>query len=183
MAQFIAFDKNAEILGRPVLSMLNAFPAYYRADIERIMQENAIVNVTPSSWHNQQGFLNVLKEISNRYGANTLFGAGVAIGDNIPFPSEATLESVFSAWGEVHSTHYRNGYVGYIRLLSFDSSAQKAVMECKNADSCHFERGIITACLRRFKPKNAVFFDVQLDKTKPSRLDGADSSFYIITWF
>lgn len=182
MAQFIAFDKNAEIVGHAILNSLNSFPAYYRADIERSMKENGIVNVVPDNWYNQQRYLNVLKEISTRYGANTLFNAGAAIGDIIPFPPDTPLESVFSAWGEVYGAHHRNGNIGYINLISFDSQAQKAVMECKNPYSCHFERGVITACLRRFKPKNAIFFDVQLDKTKPSRLDGADSSFYLITW-
>ncbi|MFY9260670.1 MAG: hypothetical protein WAO71_09205 [Gallionella sp.] len=182
MAQFIAFDKNVEILGLPILTTLESFPAYYRADIERLLLENNLVNLAPDKWYKLQSYLNVLKEISTNYGENTLFNVGVEVFGKLPFPPGMTLKSALTAIEVVFNAHHRNGYAGEIKLV-FDEQAQKAVMELKAATPCHLERGIITAAARRFIPPNAKFIDVQLDKSKKSRLNGADSSFYIITWF
>ncbi|MFY9261644.1 MAG: hypothetical protein WAO71_14205 [Gallionella sp.] len=183
MAQFIAFDKNAEVAGHSILSTLSTFPEYYRADIEQFLKENNIVNVTPDSWHSQQSYLNIFKEISTRYGVNSLFNMGVAVGESVPFPPGTTLEAAYSAWDGAYRSHHRNGtLLGYIKLHSFDYQAKKAVVECKNPYPSHFERGIATSFARKCKPEDAGYIDVQLDTSKPSRLNGADSCFYIITW-
>ncbi|MDD4962651.1 MAG: hypothetical protein PHI11_01890 [Gallionella sp.] len=182
MAQFIAFDRNTEIIGLPIMTTLESFPPYYRADVERLMQENNLVNLAPNKWYKLQSYLNVLKAISTQYGENTLFNVGAEVFGKLPFPPDSTLKSALSSIEAVYKAHHRNDPAGYIKL-NFDEQAQKAVMEFKTASPCHFERGLLTAALRRFIPPNAKFTDVQLDKTKKSRLDGADSSFYIITWF
>ncbi|MFY9260668.1 MAG: hypothetical protein WAO71_09195 [Gallionella sp.] len=186
MAQFIAFDKKVEILGLPLLATLESFPAYYRADIERLLKENNLVNLAPDKWFNLQNYLNVLKAISTNYGENTLFNVGVALCGKLPFPPDTTLKSALTSLDVTYKLHHRNGPTGYNSSgikVTFDDAAQKAVVECKTPSPCHFERGIITAAARRFIPPNAKFIDVQLDKSKKSRLDGADSSVYIITWF
>ncbi|MDD2775122.1 MAG: hypothetical protein PHU06_04125 [Gallionella sp.] len=183
MAQFIAFDKNAEVAGHSILSTLSTFPEYYRAEIEQFFKDNNVTNVTPDSWHSQQSYLNVCKDISTRYGPSTLFNAGVAVGESVPFPPGTTLQAAFAGWNDAYLSHHRNGYLmGYIKLLSFDPQAKKAVVECKNPYPSHFERGIATTFARKCKPKDAAFIDVQLDNTMKSRLDGADSCFYVITW-
>jgi hypothetical protein len=183
MAQFIAFDKNAEIAGHTILSTLSTFPDYYRAEIEQFLKNNKVTNVTPDNWHNQQSYLNVLKDISTRYGSNTLFNTGVAVGESVPFPPGTTLEAAYSAWDAAYRSYHRNGYLmGYIKLHSFDDQAKKAVVEVRTPYPCHFVRGIATAFARKCKPQDAGFIDVELDKSKPSLLDGADSSFYVIFW-
>ncbi len=182
MPQFIAFDKNVEVIGFAIQTCLDCFPEYYRADIKELLKKNHIVDVTPNKWFNLQNYLEVLKEVSTRYGANTLFNVGVAIGDGVPIPLGTPLESVLAAWDAAYRSHHRGGYLGDIRLLSFDYQAKKAVVTCHDPYPCHFERGIATAFARKFKPEDAGFVDVELDKSKPSRLDGADSSCYVITW-
>ncbi|MDD2775125.1 MAG: hypothetical protein PHU06_04140 [Gallionella sp.] len=186
MAQFIAFDRNMEILGLPILATLESFPPYYRADIERLLKENNLVNLLPNNWYKLQNYLNVLKAISTQYGENTLFNVGVEVFGKLPFPPNMTLKSSLASLDAAYKAHHRNCPTGYnspsIKLV-YDEQAQKAVVESKTPTPCHFERGLITAATRRFTPPGAKFIDVQLDKTKKSRLDGADTSFYIITWF
>ncbi|MDD4964850.1 MAG: hypothetical protein PHI11_13125 [Gallionella sp.] len=182
MAQFIAFEKDAEVAGHAILTCLNCFPEYFRADVERLLKEKNIVDIAPIKWFNLQNYLDVLKEVSTRYGANTLFNVGVAIGEGAPSSPETTLQSALAAWDALYRSHHHNAYLGYIKLLSFDNQAKKAVVEVKTPYPCHFERGLATALARKFKPQDAGFIDVQLDKSKPSRLDGADSSFYVIYW-
>ncbi|MFY9260671.1 MAG: hypothetical protein WAO71_09210 [Gallionella sp.] len=182
MPQFIAFSKTAEVSGLAIMVCLESFPEYYRADIEHLLNENNIVQLAPEKWFNLQSYLNVLRDISTRYGTYTLFNVGVAINDKIPFPPNTTLESALTAMNASYSAHHRDDYTSYIKLRSFDLQAKKAVMEYKNPYPCHFERGLLTACARKFTPPNAGFIDVQLEKNKPSRLDGADTSFYEIIW-
>lgn len=184
MAQFIAFDPNVEVSGLSMQMCIGAFPAYHRARLEDFLHKNNIANPVPGTWASQQSWLNVFKEISTSYGQHTLFNIGVTLSEALPFPPQvADLEAALHAFDVVYNMNHRNGNIGFGKLISFDAQAQKAVMECKNPYSCHFERGLITGISRRFPPLNAKFVDVQLDKSKPSRLDGADSSFYIITWF
>ncbi|MDD4962655.1 MAG: hypothetical protein PHI11_01910 [Gallionella sp.] len=184
MAQFIAFDKNAEGLGIGVVTCISAFPEYARPHVERLLVENNLVNVAPEKWFKVQGLLDVLKEISTNYGPNTLFHIGVTVFERFALPPHITdLESALKLIAVAYREHHRNGRIGYVELRSFDVQAKKAVIEYCNPYPCHFERGIVTACARKYKPQDAHFIDVQLDKDKPSRLDGADSSFYVITWF
>ncbi|MDD4962656.1 MAG: hypothetical protein PHI11_01915 [Gallionella sp.] len=184
MAQFISFDINAEVSGEVILSALNTFPEYHRARIDRLMQENNIVKPAPNTWFKQQNWLSVLKGVATEYGAFTLFELGVAIPEKLVFPPQIIdLESALRSIDVAYNMNHRNGQIGYYKLLSFDAQAQKAVMECKNPYPCHFDRGIITTISRKFLPSNAKFVDVQLEKNKPSRLDGADTSFYEIIWF
>jgi hypothetical protein len=104
--------------------------------------------------------------------------------EGFDFPPQITdLESALKLVGVAYNMRHRSGNTGYVELRSFDAQAKKAVIEYCNPYPCHFERGIVTACARKFKPKDAHLIDVELDKNKKSRLDGADSSFYVITWF
>jgi hypothetical protein len=58
----------------------------------------------------------------------------------------------------------------------------KAEMECKNPYPSEFDRGIITAMARKFKPRESLLVSVELDNAKPSRMKGADSCTYKIKW-
>ncbi|MDD4962650.1 MAG: hypothetical protein PHI11_01885 [Gallionella sp.] len=183
MAQFIAFEKDVEVLGIGILTIIPAFPEYARPLVEGLIAENNLLNVTPEKWFKVQPLLNVFKAFSTSYGPSTLFHVGVTVFEGFDLPPQLTdLESALKLIGEVYLMRHRNGELGYVELRSFDVQAKRAVIEYCNPYPCHFERGIVTACARKFKPKDAHFIEVELEKNKPSRLDGADSSFYVITW-
>lgn len=58
---------------------------------------------------------------------------------------------------------------------------KKAVMECKNPYPSDFDRGIIITMVRKFSFKSSNIL-VELDESKPTRLNGADSCIFLITW-
>lgn len=183
MVQFVAFDKNTQVSGEVILSTINSFPENLRALIDRWVSENNIDNPRPNTWFNQQSWLNVLKEISAEFGKSTLIETGISIPENITFPPEAIdLESALHSIDVAYHANHRNGRIGYYKLLSFRDQDHQAVVECNTPYPCHFDRGILTALSRKFLPLTARMVDVQLDKNQRSRLDGADASFYIITW-
>lgn len=182
MAQFISFDKNAEVAGHAILSCLSCFPEYYRADVEDLLKQKNIVDVAPDKWFSLQNYLDILKVISTRYGSNTLFNVGLAIGDSHPFPPETTLEAVLRDWEAGYYSHHRalhqNGYFGHVKLKSFDYQAKKAVVEFKSPYPYSIVHGVAMALARKYKSKDAGFIDVQLDKN----LTDVDSCFYVFTW-
>jgi hypothetical protein len=66
--------------------------------------------------------------------------------------------------------------------MLFDAVQRKAVILCRNPYPSDFDRGILAAIVERFKPADSVTTDVTLDLTKESRLNGADSCTYLISW-
>lgn len=183
MAQFVAFDNKVEVNGETVLSVVNAFPEYMRNYAINILGENGISNPQPGEWYKQQNWLNAFKMIAERFGTSTLFEIGKAIPANAKFPPAIdSLEKALNSIDVAYHLNHRYGEIGYYKLTDFKVKQRRATMECKNPYPCEFDRGIITAMVRKFRPKGAAFGEVVLDHSKPSRRKGAESSTYQIEW-
>ena len=181
MAQFIAFDKNVEVNGQTVLSVVNAMEFGKEVRLQ-ILSEVGIIP-EPDKWFNQQKWLDAFKAISERIGDKTLFLIGRAIPENAKFPPEIdNLEKAFAAIDVAYHMNHRGGEIGHYNLVSFDKSKREAVILCNNPYPSEFDRGIISTMLRRFKPKDSINYEVNLDVTKESRKEGGESCTYLINW-
>ena len=133
----------------------------------------------PGNWYSQKAWLDSFKEIAEKYGSNTLFEIGKGIPANAKFPPE--IDNIEKALGSIdiaYHMNHRNGDIGFYKLVSHDQAKKTLIMQCRNPYPCDFDRGIITTMARKFK----TGVKVELDKSKPSRKDGADDSWYIITY-
>ncbi len=135
-------------------------------------------------WYTQQCWLDAFREIAENIGSNTLFGIGKAIPDNAilpfqPLPPYALREALESI-DQAYQRNHRGGEIGYYRLVTFTGG--RATMECCNPYPSDFDRGIITAMARNFMPLHSRQLEVKLDDSQPTRLNGADSCTYLITW-
>lgn len=183
MAQFRAFAPNVEVNGETVLSIINAFPDYLKDFAYEILEDHGIKDPKPGEWYKQQAWLDSFNTISQKFGENTLFEIGKVIPENAQFPPDInTLEKGLSAIDVAYHMNHRNGDIGYYKLISFDGTSNKAVMECKNPYPCDFDRGIITTMARKFRPENSKIPEVNSAPNKASRKNGDDSSTYIIVW-
>lgn len=183
MAEFISFDENVEVNGETVSTVINAFPEYLTGMAIRILKEHGIDNPTPGQWYNQQLWLNAFKEISDKFGANTLFEIGKAIPSYAKFPVEInTMESALASINEAYRMNHRGGNIGFYKLVKFNEHLKNAIMHCNNPYPCDFDRGIITTMARKFRPIDSNFPEALLDRTKPSRKNGADESWYVVSW-
>ncbi|PLX04565.1 MAG: hypothetical protein C0594_09065 [Marinilabiliales bacterium] len=181
MAEFKSFDKNVEVNGPTVLSVINAMKGFEAIDDE-ILKENGIENPAEDTWHNQQAWLSAFEKIGEKLGSNTLFLIGKAIPENAQFPPEIdNLEKGLASIDMAYQMNHRGGDIGYYKLVSFDGKNRKAVMECKNPYPSDFDKGIITSIVRKFGPDDAAE-EVVLDDSKPTRKNGADSCTYQIEW-
>lgn len=182
MAQFKSFAPNVQVLGQTLLSIVTAVPTG-QDDRREILSKNGITNPEPDKWYSQEAYLNAFKEIANNIGPSTLFAIGKAIPENAKFPPQIdTLEKALNAIDMAYKMNHRGGDIGYYKVISFDAKQKIAVVECLNPYPSEFDRGLLTTMLRRFKPSGSIKYDVALDTDKPSRIAGADSCTFKITW-
>lgn len=180
MAEFVAFQEGVEVNGETVLSVIDAMKGF-EVLAKDILKKAGIDNPQPGQWYKQQSWLDAFKVISAKLGGVTLFNIGKAIPENAQFPPGIdTMEKGLALIDMAYHMNHRNGDIGYYKLLSFDADQKKATFECKNPYPSHFDRGIITTFVRKFS--NSTKVNVVLDETKPTRLKGADSCSYIISW-
>jgi hypothetical protein len=182
MAQFVPFASGVEVNGQTILSFVNAMPQYKEV-VLGILEKNKLKDINPEGWYSQKYWLNAFKEVSEVYGQNTLFAIGKAIPESAKFPPEIRdLRSALDLINVAYHMNHRGGEIGYYKLTAFDDKNMKAEMECKNPYPSEFDRGIITAMARKFKPRESLLVSVELDNAKPSRMKGADSCTYKIKW-
>ncbi len=183
MAQFIAFDQNVEVNGQTVLALIIGVSETYKERIFNILAKHNILDPSVGKWYKQQDWLNCFRDISDKIGKFTLFSIGKTIPESAVFPEHIdTLEKALNSIDIAYHANHRNGEIGYYKVLSFNTIEHTAIMECYTPYPCHFDRGIIMAMVRRFKPADSVLQDVVVDETKPQRLLGDEMSTYIIIW-
>jgi hypothetical protein len=181
MAQFIAFDKNVEVNGRTILSVVNAMD-FGRETRSDILKECGL-DPEPDKWYNQQKWLNAFRTFYHMMGERTLFMIGKAIPQNAEFPPGIkNLNEALELIDVAYHLNHRGGEIGYYKLLSFNKLNRNAVMKCYNPYPSEFDRGIITTMLRDYKPKSFNSCQVLLDPSKETRMNGGESCTYLVSW-
>lgn len=182
MAQYVPFAPNVEVNGETILSFVNAMPAYSSVMLQ-ILEAHGIKNPQAGEWYSQVAWLDAFKEIGEKYGANTLFAIGKVIPSNAQFPPDIDdLEKALACIDIAYHMNHRGGEIGYYKLVSYFEEHRFAVMECQNPYPSNFDKGIITTMARRFKPSDSIVISVELDENHPSRLNGAESCTYKVSW-
>lgn len=182
MAEFKAIAPGVEVNGETVLSVVNAMKGFEDLALD-ILKNNGIDNPKPGHWYLQQSWLNAFKEIAEKLGVSTLLNIGKAIPENAQFPPEIdSLQKGLSLIDMAYHMNHRGGDIGYYKLIDYSDEKKQAIMECNNPYPSHFDKGIIICFARKFKPVGAISISVDLDETKPTRTNGADSCTYIIKW-
>jgi hypothetical protein len=194
MAQFIAFNPDVEVDGATVFAFLDAMKRG-KENRQAILDKHNII-AKDGEWNNQEKWLQVFKEFAQEVGDMNLLLMGMALIENAKFPPMNNLqEALLSINIAYHSSHRLHGQImfdpktgtmldgiGHYQLVSFDSKARKAIMNCRNPYPSKFDEGIITEIVRRFKPADAIRHEVKIDITKERRTQGADSCIFLISW-
>lgn len=182
MAQFLPFAPEVEVNGQTVLSVITALSAG-QENRKDILARHGIHSPEASTWYAQKDYLNAFKEIAENVGPHTLFTIGKSIPESAIFPPQIdSLEKALQSIDVAYHMNHRGGDIGYYKLVYFDAKNKIASFECKNPYPSEFDRGIITTMVRKFRPAESFKDSVVLDTAKPTRLKGADSCSYIITW-
>ena len=179
MAQFKAFAPGVEVNGETVLSIVDGMGVFKNAAF-KILSENGISDPKPGNFYSQQAWLNAFKQISATVGSNTLFSIGQKIPENAQFPPE--INSIDKALAAIDVAYHMNHRGGEIGNYNFEKTGDKsAKMICNNPYPCDFDRGIIEAMTKKFKPAGSMVF-VDHDDSQPCRKKEGESCTYIVKW-
>lgn len=182
MTVYHAYSPNTEVLGKTVLVVVYAMPAY-ETRIREFMAEEEIAGVGPDDWVLQQSWLNVLAKVTDHFGDYTLRSIGTSIPDHALFPpSVKDFRSAMEALNEAYYLNHRGGDIGYYRLDMPDVDSSRAIIECRNPYPPYFDLGIISALCSKFPPSISASCKVGWEEDHLSRLDGGDACRFLITW-
>ena len=193
MAQFQAIMPGVEVNGQTVLSLANGLGAMKAMGL-RLLAENGIKDPVADGWYNQQLWLNAFKQISEKIGALTLYTIGMSIPENAKFPPQ--INSIHAALAAIdvafHMNHRLSGMpmfnpansqlaegIGHYRYKKISDT--KAEISCDNSYPCEFDKGIIEAMAKKFKPANS-FVRVEHDESKGCRKKGGNCCLYTVSW-
>lgn len=181
MSEFIPFDQNAEVYGAALFALVKAFPVGEERR-KQILTENNVL-LKEDGWYPQAKFLSSLKQLQEEVGVEMLEKTGMLIPQHAIFPPQIkSLMDALASIDAAYQMNHRNGEIGYYKLTDFNDAKKVAVMECKNPYPSFFDLGLIKGMVKKFLPKTSFHYDVKLDESKESRLNGAESCAYIIKW-
>lgn len=190
MASFKAFATDVEASGDCILSTVQAMASFQRIAV-KLLAKHGICDVQASLWYRQQAWLDTFRTIAERIGNHTLFSIGLRIPETAIWPAQIDtldkgLASIDVAY---HLNHRRKGVIlfdertgvmregiGHYRFLG--GREGEARMVCDNPYPSEFDRGIITAVARKFRPGA----EVARDESQPTRLEKGDSCSYLVRW-
>lgn len=180
MATFIAFERGVEVNGQTVLTIVNGMDIFKKRAYQ-ILAENGIRDPKPGKWYSQQAWLNAFKTIAQSIGPYTLYRIGSKIPENAQFPPE--IDSIEKALASIDVAYHMNHRKGEIGHYNYEKTGERtAQFVCNNPYPCTFDKGIIEAMGRKFKPKDSTNVLVKHDDTAPCRNKGADSCTYMVRW-
>lgn len=174
MAEYVSFDPNVEVLGRVLFSWIEGTGG----DIIPALEAHGIVDVDPDSWYPLQTALAALKTFSQ---STNLVNMGKKIIDNAKFPLEqmTSIERAIELIDQAYHMNHRHGEIGHYRAET--AGERHIVMVAENPYPSDFDYGLLWSIATRFMPEDADVV-VELDLNKPTRLEGANSCTYHITW-
>ncbi len=135
-----------------------------------------------NEWVPLEAWLKVFEDIHKQLGKATLFILGKSVFNHFEITSNVrTLKSGLEALKNLYNSLHE-GDAGTLELIKFNAEEREAIIEGKTPYPSDFERGILTELARHFAPDDAIEVEVEIDDTKPTKENGAESTFYIIRW-
>ena len=178
MAQFIAFDPYAEVSGASILSVVHTLG---EEAILPLLEKHGITDVTPESWHPQQAWLDVLRELATGdfSAVQDLVHIGITTPENAPWPPE--IQTVEDALRSINTAYHMNhrGEVGYYQAETLDDGLIRMI--CENPYPCDFDYGLIYGVARAYLPPGTHLV-VEHDPEGPCRKRGDDACVYYVQW-
>lgn len=180
MAQFVAKAPGVEVLGDAILSTVEAMGGF-RETALRILRENGVEDPQRGQWYRQQAWLDAFKQISESIGKNTLYLIGTKIPESAVFPPD--IQTIHQALAGIDVAYHMNHRGGEIGTYTYkETGEQSGTFVCDNPYPDEFDRGIIEAMAKRFKPADSIRVKVEQDESVSSRGKGAESTTYHVSW-
>jgi hypothetical protein len=163
MGQYIAINKEVEVNGQTILSVVKGMPGYETTALN-ILAGKGIKNPQEETWYSQQAWLDAFKEIAEKIGTNTLRSIGAKIIESAKWPP--TVNSVETALSSIDIAYHMNHRIAGKAL--FDGATGKLSegighytfekirigeykVTCENPYPCDFDKGLLKGAVEKFK--------------------------------
>ncbi len=193
MAEFVAFDKNVEVNGQTILSVISGMKGF-ETSARSILSNNGIVDPVPDKWYSQQAWLEAFKEIANKIGSKTLFRIGKMIPENADWPPD--VNSIEKALASVDIAYHMNHRISNAVMFNpntgvmlegignykYDKTGENQItITSHNPYPCDFDKGIIKSAAIRFVPFGyEIIFKENI--AQGCRKRGHEECYYIVNW-
>jgi hypothetical protein len=185
-------DARVEVNGETVRAVVEGMGTMKSLSL-RVLKKQGIDEPQPGKWYPQQAWLKAFEEISRDIGPNTLFRIGESIPRSANFPPEInTIERALAAIDVAYHMNHRIGTAilfnpstgvmgeGIGHYTCEPAGPPSVRLVCANPYPCDFDRGIVDAMAKRFKPADSARVVVQHEG--PCRAKGAEKCVYLVTW-
>jgi hypothetical protein len=183
MPPYEAFDCDAEVNGRSLLTVVDGALAEYSTEYQQrareALAENGIGDPELGEWYPQQAWLDTFESIGSELEPHILDRIGEHIPEFVDWPSEpSTVPEGLNAIDEAYQRNHRGGDIGCYR---FEQTGDRSgTVTCRNPYPCPFDKGIIRATARQHAPVES--FVVVEERGSECRADGAATCTYTVTW-
>jgi len=180
--EYKSWNDDLEVTGETILSLLAAMRKVGNEENAiKYLEKHNIINPKVGKWYPLKQYLKVLRNIYEHLGDNTLYLIGLHIPDNAIFPPEIkTFEDAMNLLDAAYQANHRGGYIGYFKFTK--TSRNSATMECKRTYGTMIDKGVLMGLSRKFRPEFSIGLNIEVDESKPSRKNGADSNVFNLKW-
>lgn len=183
MAEYEAFDRDVEVHGQTILTVIDdalaRFSEEYRRKAHEVLAEEGIADPAPDEWYPQQAWLNTVEAIADELEPHILDRLGGQLPDVADWPRGlSSVEDGLRSIDTAYQRNHRGGDIGWYRFERVDD--QSGTVTCKNPYPCPFDRGLVRAVAQEYAPVEAFVFVEELGED--CRRDGADACTYTVSW-
>ncbi|MCF6242497.1 MAG: hypothetical protein L3J74_14255 [Bacteroidales bacterium] len=180
---FKSYEPEVEVNGQIIENFQNGLPAHLKPKIKEILSTHNLSDANSEVWFLEQDWLNALKKIKEKYGDNMFYDFAYQMQEQVKYQEHINrLELALMFLNMYQHEHHRGGEVGKYTLTAFDEGANKASIECKTVYPDDYNRAIITALSKYFKPEGALVIFVRENQLLPMRSNGDEQTTFNITW-
>ena len=132
---------------------------------------NKKFQIGDKDWYSRQDWLDALKEMSSRFGDDTLIRIGMMVPEIVPLPEWVKDLDSAVKFGEkiYYMKHKKNGSIMFdpnsgavlegISHYSYSKNGNEYTLKSDSPYPCAFVKGLLTAVAQKFEPNAIVIHD------------------------
>lgn len=172
----------SEIAGRNIFTYIQSFP-HYKEVFESILNSNGIRDIQPDKWYKAKDFLESLYELYSYASDSLFFDMGKNLVEIIGAHSrDISFKQALERLEKGHQEQHRGGNIGFHKVISYDEKNKKAKIESNTPYPSEFLRGIFSAFLNAYKPKNSNYVIIEAKNPKNIVKPDDESVFFDVSW-
>jgi len=182
MVTFNRISDEDEILGQAIIAMLSTSKQSPEIQID-ILKKNGIPKLYPDYWYIQKACFAAFTELSKVDTTinNITLGESCMNASILPTGMKS-LEQGLKFIETFYKVHHRGPTVGDCKLQHYYKAQRKAIITCVTPYDSEFNRGVIFATLRTFRPIDSKICEAVLYDERNTEFDNHTRYSYFLSW-